>query len=120
MAETIKPELFYKQQIDELIIKLNNLLKHKQLLGWTRFGILAATALLIWLFSSYGIFVSTVIFFIGLTIFLLVVRKDLANKDSINHHERLITINGVYLRNCVQYSYKSNKRKQGTNVFPFN
>lgn len=93
MAETIKPELFYRQRIDDLTIKLNNLLKRKQLLGWTRFGILAATALLIWLFSSYGIFVSAVICFIGLAIFLLVVRKDLANKDSINHHERLIAIN---------------------------
>lgn len=93
MAETIKPELFYKQRISDLSIKLNNLLKRKQLLGWTRFGILAATALLIWLFSSYGIFISAVIFSIGLVIFLFVVRKDLANKEAISHHERLIAIN---------------------------
>jgi large-conductance mechanosensitive channel len=114
MAETTKPELFYKQRVDELTIKLNNLLKRKQLLGWTRFGILAATALLIWLFSSYGIFVSTVIFFIGLAIFLFVVRKDLANKDSISHHERLITINEQEL---LYLQHKYTHQKDGSEFY---
>jgi len=108
MAETIKPESFYKQRISDLNIKLNNLLKHKQLLGWTRFSILATTALLIWLFSSYGILVSAVIFLLGLAVFLFAVRKDLANKDAINHHERLITINEQELL-YMQHKYTHQK-----------
>lgn len=107
MAETIKPKSIYKQRINDLNIKLNHLLKRKQLLGWIRFGILAATALLIWLLSSYGILISAVIFFIGLAIFLLAVRKDLSNKDAISHHERLIAINEqeiLYLQH--QYTHQ--------------
>lgn len=107
MAETIKPELFYRQRINDLNIKLNNLLKRKQLLGWIRFSILATTALLIWLFSSYGMLVSAVIFLLGLAVFLFAVRKDLANKDAISHHERLIAINEqelLYLQH--QYTHQ--------------
>ncbi len=93
MAETIKPESSYKQRINDLNIKLNHLLKRKQLFGWLRFGILVLTGFFIWLISSYGIFVSAVIFLIGLAIFLFAVGKDLANKEAIHHHERLIRIN---------------------------
>lgn len=93
MAETMNPELFYRQQISDLNIQWNKLLKRKQLLGWVRFSILAATVLLIWLLSSYGMLVSVVVFFVGLVMFLFAIRKDLANKEAISHHERLININ---------------------------
>ena len=93
MAGTITPELFYRKQIEDLKSHLNSLLKQKQLLGWLRFGILAATGLLIWLFAAYGIFLAAAIFSTGLAIFLFAVRKDLANKEAIHHHERLISIN---------------------------
>lgn len=108
MQETIKPETFYKQRINDLSIKLNHLLQRKQLLGWLRFCILATTILLIWLFSSNGILISTVIFFIGLAIFLFAVRKDLANKESISHHERLIFINEQELL-YLQHKYTHQK-----------
>ena len=114
MAETIKPELSYRQQISDLNIKLNNLLKRKQLLGWTRLSILAITALLIWLFSSYGIFVSAVIFFTGLAIFLFAVRKDLANKDAISHRERLIAINEQEL---LYLQHKYTHQKDGSEFY---
>ena len=107
MAETMNPELFYKQQINNLNGQLNSLLKRKQLLGWIRFSILATAVLLIWLLSSYGIMVSAIIFIIGLAIFLFAVRKDLANKDAISHHERLININEqelLYLQH--QYTHQ--------------
>jgi hypothetical protein len=93
MAETMNPALFYTQQINDLNIQLNKLLKHKQFLGWIRFSILATTVLLIWMFSSYGMLTSTALFFIGTMLFLFAVRKDLVNKEAISHHERLITIN---------------------------
>jgi hypothetical protein len=93
MAETMNPALFYKQQINDLRIQLNKLLKRKQFLGWIRFSILATTVLLIWMFSSYGMLTSTALFFIGTMLFLFAVRKDLVNKEAISHHERLITIN---------------------------
>ena len=67
MAETIKPESSYKLRINDLNIKLTDLLKRKQLLGWVRFGILATTALLIWLLSSYGVLMSAGCFFIRCT-----------------------------------------------------
>ena len=89
----MNPEIFYKQQINNLNGQLNSLLKRKQLLGWIRFSILATTVLLIWLLSSYGMLASAIIFIVGLAIFLFAVRKDLANKDAISHHERLININ---------------------------
>lgn len=114
MAETIKPESFYKQRINDLNIKLNNLLKRKQLLGWTRFSILATTALLIWLFSSYGILVSAIIFLLGLVVFLFAVRKDLANKDAISHHERLITINEQEL---LYLQHKYTHQKDGSEFY---
>lgn len=107
MAETIKPESSYKLLINELNIKLTDLLKRKQLLGWVRFGILASTALLIWLLSSYGVLMSAVILFVGLAVFLFAVRKDLTNKEAISHHERLITINEqelLYLQH--QYTHQ--------------
>ncbi|QNA43497.1 MutS-related protein [Lacibacter sediminis] len=107
MAETIQPDSFYKHRISDLNIKLNNLLKSKQLLGWIRFGILAATALVIWLFSSYGILVSAVVFLLGLAAFLFAVRKDLVNKEAISHHERLMAINEqelLYLQH--QYTHQ--------------
>lgn len=103
----MNPELFYKQQINNLNGQLNSLLKRKQLLGWIRFSILATAVLLIWLLSSYGIMVSAIIFIIGLAIFLFAVRKDLANKDAISHHERLININEqelLYLQH--QYTHQ--------------
>lgn len=114
MAETIKPELSYRQRISDLNIKLNTLLKRKQLLGWARFGILAMVVLLIWLVSSYGIFVSAVIFFIGLAIFLFAVRKDLANKEAISHHERLIAINEQEL---LYLQHKYTHQKDGSEFY---
>jgi large-conductance mechanosensitive channel len=114
MAETIKPEVFYKQRISDLNIKLNHLLQRKQLLGWIRFGILATTALFIWLFSSYGILVSAVIFFIGLAVFLFAVRKDLANKEAISHHERLIAINEQEL---LYLQHKYTHQKDGSEFY---
>ncbi|MBY0478618.1 MAG: hypothetical protein K2Q24_13305 [Chitinophagaceae bacterium] len=114
MAETIKPESSYKQRISDLNIKLNHLQKRKQLLGFTRFGILVTTALFIWLFSSYDIFVSAVIFFIGLAIFLYAVRKDLTNKDAINHHERLIAINE---QEILYLQHKYTHQKDGTEFY---
>lgn len=108
MQETIKPETFYKQRINDLSIKLNHLLQRKQLLGWLRFCILATTILLIWLLSSNGILISAVIFFIGLAIFLFAVRKDLANKDAISHHERLVVINEQELL-YLQHKYTHQK-----------
>lgn len=107
MAETNKPESSYKLRINDLNIKLTALLKRKQLMGWVRFGILITTVLVIWLVSPYGLFVSTAIFFTGLAIFLFAVRKDLTNKESISHHERLITINEqelLYLQH--QYTHQ--------------
>jgi hypothetical protein len=83
MAETMNPALFYTQQINDLRIQLNKLLKRKQFLGWIRFSILAITVLLIWMFSSYGMLTSTALFFIGTTVFLFAVRKDLVNKEAI-------------------------------------
>ncbi len=114
MAETIKPKSIYKQRINDLNIKLNHLLKRKQLLGFTRFGILAFTALLIWLLSSSGILISAVIFFIGLAIFLLAVRKDLANKDAISHHERLIGINE---QEILYLQHKYTHQKDGSEFY---
>ena len=108
MAETIKPESSYKLRINDLNLKLTDLLKRKQLLGWVRFGILVTTVLLIWLLSSYGIFISAVVFFIGLVIFLFAVRKDLTNKEAISHHERLIAINEQELR-YLQHQYTHQK-----------
>lgn len=114
MAETIKPELSYRQRISDLNIKLNTLLKRKQLLGWARFGVLAMAVLLIWLVSSYGIFVSAVIFFIGLAIFLFAVRKDLVNKEAISHHERLIAINEQEL---LYLQHKYTHQKDGSEFY---
>lgn len=108
MADTMKPALLYGQQINELNSHLNNLLKRKQLLGWVRFGLLAATIFLIWLFASYGIFVSAIIFLIGLAFFLYAVRKDLANKEAISHHERLTSINEQELL-YLQHNYTHQK-----------
>ncbi|MBK8086777.1 MAG: hypothetical protein IPK31_01690 [Chitinophagaceae bacterium] len=93
MAEKISPDTFYKQQIDGLTLILNQLMKNRQLLGWLRLLILAATVLIIWFLRSYGLPVSAVLFFIGLGFFLFTVKKDLANKAAINHHKRLISIN---------------------------
>lgn len=92
MAEAIKPESFYKQRITELNKELSVLQKRKQQYGWIRLGIVAVVVLFIWLFSSYGILLSAVLLFIGLAFFLVAVRKDLANKEAINHQQRLINI----------------------------
>ena len=108
MAGTITPELFYRKQIEDLKSHLNSLLKQKQLLGWTRFGILVATGLLIWLFAAYGIFLAAAIFSTGLAVFLFAVRKDLANKEAIHHHERLISINEQELL-YLQHTYTHQK-----------
>ncbi len=108
MAETINPDVFYNQQIHHLNNQLNHLLKRKQLLGWLRFGILAATGFLIWLLSSSGILLAATIFCIGLAVFLFAVRKDLANKEAIQHHERLIKINKQELL-YLQHNYTHQK-----------
>ena len=108
MAGTITPELFYRKQIEDLKSHLNSLLKQKQLLGWLRFGILAATGLLIWMFAAYGIFLAAAIFSTGLAVFLFAVRKDLANKEAIHHHERLISINEQELL-YLQHNYTHQK-----------
>ena len=93
MAEKLKREAFYKQQINDLTLHLNQLFKRSQLLGWFRLFILVLTILLIWLLWPYGLPVSAALFITGLGCFLFVVKKDLVNKESINHFKRLITIN---------------------------
>lgn len=108
MAGTVTPELFYRKRIENLKTHLNSLLKQKQLLGWIRFGILAATGLVVWMFAAYGIFLAAAIFSTGLAIFLFAVRKDLANKEAIHHHERLISINEQELL-YLQHSYTHQK-----------
>ncbi len=114
MAGTITPENFYRKQLEDLKSHLNSLLKQKQLLGWIRFGILAATGLLVWMFASYGIFLAAAIFSTGLAVFLFAVRKDLANKEAITHHERLVSINEQELL-YLQYNYTH--QKDGTQFY---
>nr|WP_294904286.1 MutS family DNA mismatch repair protein [uncultured Lacibacter sp.] len=93
MAETVQPEIVYRKQIENLTIRLGNLRRQKQLLGWIRFSVSLLTIFLIWLLASYSLFLSFTVFFTGLASFLFAVRKDLANKEAINHHERLLKIN---------------------------
>ncbi len=93
MAEKINPKAFYKQQINDLTLQLNQLVKRRQLLGWFRLFVLVLTGLLIWLLWPYGLLLSPVLFITGLGCFLFAVKKDLVNKEAINHHKRLVSIN---------------------------
>jgi hypothetical protein len=93
MAEQQEPQTFYQQQLRSLTLTLNQLLQRRQRLGWLRFLTLLLTTALIWLLWQHGLLVAAALFITGLAGFLLLVKKDLSNKDAISHQKRLITVN---------------------------
>ncbi len=114
MAAKLNPEAFYTQQINDLTLQLNQFGKLRQLLGWLRLFILVLSILLIWLLWPYGLPVSAALFITGLGCFLFVVKKDLVNKESINHFKRLITINEQEL---LYLKHKFTHQKDGSEIY---
>jgi len=114
MAEKLNPDAFYKQQINDLTLQLNQFGKRRQFLGWLRLFILVLTILLIWLLWPYGLPVSATLFITGLGCFLFVVKKDLVNKEAINHFKRLITINEQEL---LYLKHKFTHQKDGSEFY---
>ncbi|NCU03091.1 MAG: hypothetical protein GXC73_03810, partial [Chitinophagaceae bacterium] len=93
MAITVNPQQYYQQEISLLTTRLSNLQKRKQLLGWVRFLVLIAAAVLCWLLWSTGVLFAVIAFITGLVAFLYIVKKDIANNEAIQHLQRLNRIN---------------------------
>ncbi len=93
MAEISNPESFYQHRIENLSETLKSLNKRKNWLGWLRLCIVLTGVVVLYIIWPLTLWASLVIIFITVVLFLFVLNKDLSNRDSISHHERLIEFN---------------------------
>ena len=93
MSEITLPAVFYQQRIDALSQTLAILNKRKTFHGWLRLLIVCAGAIALYATSPNLLWVN--VFLVACTgvLFLIVLKKDLSNRDSISHHEQLLEIN---------------------------
>ncbi len=93
MSEYTLPAVFYQQRIDALSQTLARLNKRKTYHGWLRLLIVCAGAGAIYFASPNPLWVNVLLVACTGVIFLIVLKKDLSNRDSISHHEHLLEIN---------------------------
>jgi len=93
MSEIIVPENFYQQRIESLSAILISLNKRKNWLGWLRLFIFIVGAAVLYITWPLALWASLLIIFFILIPFLIVLNKDLSNRDAISHHERLLELN---------------------------
>ncbi len=89
----MEPTIFYEQEIQKLEGQLKTLQKRKSLLGWFRFGSIAAIFLafyVLWSFGPWYVIIASVLL---LVVFVRLLYADLANKDAIDHLVHLLEIN---------------------------
>ena len=89
---------FYNNRITELEADLKKLKQRKSYLGWFRFGSILAIFLafyILWSISIGYVLVATVLL---LVIFTRLLFADLANKEAIDHLNKLIEINNEELQ----------------------
>jgi MutS domain V len=93
MDEISNPKSFYQHRIESLLETLKSLNKRKNRLGWLRLFIVLTGASILYITWPLTLWASLLIIFITLVLFLIVLNKDLSNRDSISHHERLLELN---------------------------
>ena len=98
MSENILPAVFYQQRIDALSQTLARLNKRKNYHGWLRLLIVCAGAAVLYFTSPNPLWVNVLLVACTGVIFLIVLKKDLSNRDSISHHEHLLEINKQEIR----------------------
>jgi len=86
------PEIYYKQQLNDLQLTIEERLKKQRLLGWGRFSIIAILVLGIYLLLPFGWLVITVVSLVLVIIFTRLVFTDLNNKTALANTRHLITI----------------------------
>ncbi len=94
----MRPTRFYEDRISTLKKDLSKLRKRKSALGWMRFGSIAAIVVVFYVLWSLGagyVIASTIILMI---VFAKLLFADLANKESIEHLDRLMNINDDELK----------------------
>ena len=94
MNQTENPITFYQDRITELQQTLLQLYKRRSALGWLRFGVIIAAAIVIY-FTYHGWFGTWIVseIIIGIILFLFAVSKDTDNKETIENFETLVAIN---------------------------
>jgi len=98
MSENILPAVFYQQRIDALSQTLAILNKRKSFHGWLRLLIVCTGAASIYFTSPNPLWINVLLVACTSVIFLIVLKKDLSNRDSISHHEHLLEINKQEVR----------------------
>ena len=93
MSENTLPAVFYQQRIDALSQTLAILNKRKTYHGWLRLLIVFAGAAALYFTSPNPLWVNVLLVICTGVLFLIVLKKDLSNRDSISHHEHLLEIN---------------------------
>ena len=93
MSENTLPAVFYQQRIDALSQTLAILNKRKTFHGWLRLLIVCAGSAAFYLTSPNPLWVNVLLVACTGVLFLIVLKKDLSNRDSISHHEHLLEIN---------------------------
>ncbi|MEO8109574.1 MAG: MutS family DNA mismatch repair protein [Ginsengibacter sp.] len=84
---------FYEEEIQKLERELKKLQQRKSLLGWFRFGSIAAIFLAFYILWSLGVWYVTIASLLLLIVFVRLLYADLANKEAIDHLNHLININ---------------------------
>lgn len=89
----MEPIDFYQGQIQKLEEELKKLQQRKSMLGWLRFGSIAAIFLAFYILWALGAWYVITASAVLLIVFVKLLYADLANKEAINHLNHLININ---------------------------
>jgi hypothetical protein len=93
MSENTLPALLYQQRIDSISQTLARLNKRKIYHGWLRLLIVCAGAGALYFTAPNPLWVNVLLVACTGLVFLIILKKDLSNRDSISHHEHLLEIN---------------------------
>ncbi len=109
MSENTLPAVFYQQRIDALSQTLAILNKRKTFHGWLRLLIVCAGAAVLYVTSPNPLWVNVLLVACTGVLFLIVLKKDLSNRDSISHHEHLLEINKQEML-YLNHQFRASKR----------
>lgn len=101
----MEPIDFYEGQIQKLEEELKKLQQRKSMLGWLRFGSIAAIFLAFYILWALGVWYVISASTVLLIIFVKLLYADIANKEAINHLNHLININKKELKYISAHYY---------------
>jgi hypothetical protein len=89
----MKPEIFYKNRINDLEKELKKLQQRKSSFAWLRLGSITAIIAAFYVLWSFGVLYVIIASIALLVTFVRLLYADLKNKSSIDHVNKLIIIN---------------------------